>query len=123
MSDNPAVKPVIIHTEDYAKSCRRRVWSDDHVDFVCTWPGCTFSADTTGSMGSHYKRHSGRAAQRRRGERPSLAGDLDDMVSTVFSVIDQLNTLVDRLAAIEADYAEAMEAKRKLRELRETLGD
>jgi hypothetical protein len=113
--------PTILNTEPYSPAVMKRVWDNGSEDYICSWPGCEYIAETVTSIGAHYKSHSGSAARRRRGERPSVGGDFDEMVTLVFAAIDLLNTLVDKLAAMEADYASGKEAMERLNAMRKAL--
>lgn len=111
----------IVGYSEHSKACRERRWSDGATDYVCTWPGCSFSADTVPSMGSHFKRHTGKAAQRRRGERSNQVGSVEDVTRTLYAAMDAISDAIDYIASIGAEMDEHHNAKEQLDALRQLL--
>jgi len=116
--------PVLINTEHYSDTTNMMTMSDESVMFGCRWPGCNFASENAQSVPSHYRAHTGRAAQKRRGKRrPHHAEIQNEVLEAAFALLDRANDLVDRLDAFDAQYTNARkqlaEAQIKLEEYRE----
>jgi hypothetical protein len=108
MADEPKVaKPVVIKTEEYSPSIKKMIMSDNSTMYGCTWPACNFAAEAVGSVGSHFKLHSGQAAQRRRGERkPRTNKAPSELQRRLLAVLDEIHDLINEVDAWEASNKE-----------------
>lgn len=115
--------PVIIRTEKYSDTINLLHMSDETLLYGCTWPGCGFSATNQRSVPTHYKTHSGQAAQRRRAaRRPRSAEISNEVLEAAFALLDRSQELVDKLDSFDAEFTrtrrELAEAQIKLEEYR-----
>lgn len=98
--DKPIPRPVVIKTEPFSPAVNKLIMSDNGVLYACTWPGCKITAPKPGSIGAHYKAHSGKAAQRRRGERRPRTAD-NKLQEKLLAILDQVHDLIDEVDSYE----------------------
>ena len=116
--------PVIILTEHYSDTTHLHHMSDDTVMFGCRWPGCNFVSGNAQSVPSHYRAHTGKAAQERRAKRRPRHGQIqNEVLEAALALLDRATDLVDRLDAFDAEFTkvrrELDESKIKIEEYRE----
>lgn len=122
MPDDKSKPTIEMVEENHTTASHQRLWSDGTIDYACSWPGCKFAADTLPSVGAHYKRHSGKAAQRRRGETVSTKGTVGEIAKLMHAAIEMMTEAVSMLGSIEDQSKAAAEAQDKLAELRKLIG-
>jgi hypothetical protein len=116
--------PVLISTEHYSDTTNMLHMSDDSVMFGCRWPGCNFVSGNAQSVPSHYRAHTGRAAQKRRAKRrPHHAEIHNEVLEAALSLFDRVQDLIDKLDAFDAEHTSVRrqlnEAQIKVEEYRE----
>lgn len=116
--------PVLISTEHYSDTTNMLHMSDDTVMFGCRWPGCNFVSGNAQSVPSHYRAHTGRAAQKRRAKRrPHHAEIHNEVLEAALSLFDRVQDLIDKLDAFDAEHTSVRrqlnEAQIKVEEYRE----
>lgn len=107
MSDEekPLPRPVVIKSEHFSPAILKLIMSDGHTMYGCAWPGCEVVAPKSTSIGAHHKVHTGKAAQRRRGERhPVVSGN--EWQKKLLAILDQVQELVNEMDAYEEDLAD-----------------
>ena len=102
--EKPVPRPVIVKTEAFSPSISKLVMSDNTTLYGCTWPGCQVVAPKPGSIGAHYKAHSGKAAQRRRGERRPRTANTSHLQEQLLALMDQVHNLIDEVDSYEAEW-------------------
>jgi uncharacterized protein YlxW (UPF0749 family) len=101
--DKEPPRPVIIKTEDFSPSVHKLVMSDNTTMYGCTWPGCKVTASKPASVGAHFKVHSGKAAQRRRGEvKPRV--HTNQLQEKLLALQDQVQSLLDEVSSYEDEW-------------------
>jgi hypothetical protein len=71
----------------------------------CSWPKCNFVSPLKESVPSHYKHHSGQAAQRRRAQqRPRSAVVTNEVLEAALALLDMVQELVDKLGAFDDEF-------------------
>ena len=101
--------PVITGRSKYSDSTDILAMSDGSTLYACSWPGCSFSAPTALSVPAHFKAHTGKAAQRRRGERRIKGTDAFERLTEILVAIndhskdgmDLLDAVADELRALQ----------------------
>ena len=116
--------PIITQTTHYSDTTNTLDMSDGSVLFGCRWPGCNFVSGNVQSVPSHYRAHTGRAAQKRRAKRrPHHAEIHNEVLEEALSLLDRVQSLIDKLDSFDAQYTatrkELAEAKIKVEEYRE----
>ena len=116
--------PVVINTMHYSDTTDLMQFSDDTEMFKCRWPGCNFVSGNAGSVPSHYRAHTGKAAQKRRAKRrPHHAEIHNEVLEAALALLDRSTELVDKLDSFDAEFTkvrrELAEAQIKLEEYRE----
>jgi hypothetical protein len=116
--------PVLISTEHYSDTTNMLHMSDESVIFGCRWPGCNFVSGNAQSVPSHYRAHTGRAAQKRRAKRrPHHAEIHNEVLEAALSLFDRVQDLIDKLDAFDAEHTSVRRqldaAKVKIEEYRE----
>lgn len=116
--------PVITNREHYSDTTDIAYMSDDTEMFMCRWPGCNFSSENVQSVPSHYRAHTGQAAQRRRSKRRPHHGEIqNEVLEAALALLDRAGDLIDKLDAFDAEFAkvrrELAEANIKVEEYRE----
>lgn len=116
--------PVLINTAHYSDTTNMLHFSDESVMFGCRWPGCNFVSGNAQSVPSHYRAHTGRAAQKRRAKRrPHHAEIQNEVLEAALALLDRAQELVDKLDAFDAEHTnvrrQLAESKIKLEEYRE----
>ena len=116
--------PVIIETEHYSDTTNLHHMSDDSILFGCRWPGCNFVSGNAQSVPSHYRAHTGKAAQKRRSKRRPHHGQIqNEVLEAALALLDRATDLVDKLDAFDAEFNKARrdlaEAHIKIEEYRE----
>lgn len=116
--------PIITQTTHYSDTTNTLDMSDGSVLFGCRWPGCNFVSGNAQSVPSHYRAHTGKAAQKRRSKRrPHHAEIHNEVLEEALSLMDRVQGLIDKLDAFDAQYTqtrrELAEAKIKIEEYRE----
>ena len=116
--------PVLIRTEHYSDTTNMLHMSDETVMFGCRWPGCNFVSGNAQSVPSHYRAHTGRAAQKRRAKRrPHHAEIHNEVLEAALSLFDRVQDLIDKLDAFDAEHTSVRrqlnEATIKVEEYRE----
>lgn len=114
--------PVAIDRKPHSPSCDELVMSEGDPLYTCTWPGCKYTSTNSKSFPAHYKQHTGKAAQKRRGKRRIHTDtDIIDRIETgALSILDEakqlcdaLDALRDQIAELEAEITDLGEIKRK----------
>jgi len=98
--DQPVPRPVVIKREEFSPAIQKLIMSDNSVMYGCSWPNCQVVAPKPNSVGAHHKVHTGKAAQRRRGERHPMVGDTE-WKKELLDLLDQVQTLVNKVDAYE----------------------
>lgn len=116
--------PVLINTEHYSDTTNMLHMSDETVLFGCRWPGCNFVSGNAQSVPSHYRAHTGRAAQKRRAKRrPHHAEIQNEVLEAALALLDRAQDLIDKLDAFDAEHThtrrQLAEARIKIEEYRE----
>lgn len=121
----PPPKPVITKTETYSKAVNVRIMSNGDKLFVCSWPGCNFTSLAASSVSSHYRRHSGQAARRRRGEgnQPLTNIGGPEVKRLARAAIDAIQELLDGLDAYEDEAGDLRRDAERFRALRDLVND
>lgn len=104
MSDGPS-QPVIVKTESFSPAINKLIMSDGSTLYGCSWPGCKLTATKPPSVGAHHKIHTGKAAQRRRGERRPVTNG-KEWQEKLLSILDQVQALVNEMDAYQEDLAD-----------------
>ena len=106
MSDEqPVPRPVIIKREEFSPAIQKLIMSDGSTMYGCSWPNCQVVAPKPNSVGAHHKVHTGKAAQRRRGERhPTVTSN--EWQKKLLDLLDQVQALVNEMDAYEEDLAD-----------------
>lgn len=117
-------EPIITSTEHYSDTTNLHHMSDETQLFGCRWPGCHFVSENAGSVPSHYRAHTGRAAQKRRAKRrPHHAEIQNEVLEAALALLDRAQDLIDKLDSFDAEHTsvrrQLAEAKIKLEEYRE----
>lgn len=117
-------EPILIKTEHYSDTTNMLHFSDESVMFGCRWPGCNFVSGNAQSVPSHYRAHTGKAAQKRRSKRRPHHGQIqNEVLEAALALLDRSSELVDKLDSFDAEYnklrRELAEAQIKLEEYRE----
>ena len=117
-------EPIITQTTHYSDTTNTLDMSDGSVLFGCRWPGCNFVSGNVQSVPSHYRAHTGRAAQKRRAKRrPHHAEIHNEVLEEALSLLDRVQSLIDKLDSFDAQYTatrkELAEARIKIEEYRE----
>lgn len=118
--------PVIIGREHYSDTTDMAHMSDESELFLCRWPGCNFSSENAQSVPSHYRAHTGRAAQERRSKRRPRHGEIqNEVLEAALSLLDRATDLIDKLDSFDAEFTKTRrdlaEANIKLEEYREQI--
>ena len=117
-------RPVLKERKRHSDAVDVLMFDDDSIMHGCTWPGCAFVAESMSSVTSHYKVHSGKAAQRRRGERRVKGIDAHDrVIDLTLSILDQAKELLDALDALEDEISTWKEKADRLDRLMSAMGD
>lgn len=116
--------PVIINTEHYSDTTNLLHMSDESILFGCRWPGCHFVSGNAQSVPSHYRAHTGKAAQKRRSKRRPHHGQIqNEVLEAALALLDRATDLIDKLDSFDAEYSktrrELAEAQIKIEEYRE----
>lgn len=116
--------PVLISTEHYSDTTNLMHMSDESVLFGCRWPGCHFVSENAQSVPSHYRAHTGKAAQRRRSKRRPHHGQIqNEVLEAALALLDRATDLIDKLDSFDAEFTkvrhELTEAQIKIEEYRE----
>lgn len=116
--------PIVIATEHYSDTTNMMQMSDEGILFGCRWPGCNFVSENAQSVPSHYRAHTGRAAQKRRSKRrPHHAEIQNEVLEAALSLLDRVQEVIDKLDSFDAQYSntrrQLAEANIKLEEYRE----
>jgi hypothetical protein len=99
----PVPKPVVIKTEPFSPSVNKLIMSDNSTMYACAWPGCKVVAPKPGSIGAHFKVHSGKAAQRRRGEvKPRV--HTNQLHEKLLALQDQVQSLIDEVNSYDDEW-------------------
>lgn len=114
--------PHVVERIPYSPSAVQMSMSDGTILYGCSWPGCNFAAESPGSIGSHFKTHSGQAAQRRRARRrPKSDVSSNAILEAALALLDRVQDLVDLLDGWEAEHEELKKKAQRWDSLRETL--
>jgi hypothetical protein len=116
--------PVLISTEHYSDTTNLLHMSDESILFGCRWPGCNFVSGNAQSVPSHYRAHTGKAAQKRRSKRRPHHGQIqNEVLEAALALLDRATDLVDKLDSFDAEFTktrrELAEAHIKIEEYRE----
>ena len=103
--DKPLPRPVITKTEGFSPAINKLIMSDGSVLYGCSWPNCHVTGPKPASVGAHHKVHTGKAAQRRRGERQPIVSS-NEWQKKLLSLLDQVQDLIDEMDAYEEDLAD-----------------
>lgn len=104
-------EPVITESVRVSESVYELHMSNDTILFGCAWPGCHYVSENPKSIPSHYKTHSGKAAQRRRGKyRPRSDFVTNDIATAALALLDMVQQLVSRIDSFDAEYREMQAA-------------
>lgn len=117
-------EPVVINTMHYSDTTDLLQMSDDTEMFKCRWPGCNFVSGNAQSVPSHYRAHTGKAAQKRRAKRRPHHGEIqNEVLEAALALLDRAAELVDKLDSFDAEFTkvrrELAESAIKLEEYRE----
>lgn len=116
--------PLLISTEHYSDTTNLMHMSDESILFGCRWPGCNFVSENAQSVPSHYRAHTGKAAQKRRSKRRPHHGQIqNEVLEAALALLDRSAELVDKLDSFDAEFTrvrrELAEAQIKIEEYRE----
>ena len=116
--------PIIIDREHYSDTTDLCSMSDETVLFACRWPGCNFVSGNAQSVPSHYRAHTGKAAQKRRAKRRPHHGEIqNEVLEAALALMDRAAELVDKLDSFDGEFTktrrELAEAKIKIEEYRQ----
>ena len=116
--------PILVNTEHYSDTTNLLHMSDESILFGCRWPGCNFVSGNAQSVPSHYRAHTGKAAQKRRSKRRPHHGQIqNEVLEAALALLDRASDLVDKLDSFDAEFTktrhELDEAKIKIEEYRE----
>lgn len=101
MTDKDEHRPIIAGRTKLSDTTDQLNMSDGSVMYACRWPGCRWSGQNRESIPAHYKSHSGKAAQRRRGERRIKADEsLDNLLDVLVSINDRSKDGMDLIDAM-----------------------
>lgn len=113
--------PHVVETKPYSAAVVEHKMSNDTVLYGCSWPGCHYSAESPGSIGSHYKSHSGGAAQRRRARQRPRTASTGEIVDTALALLDLTQALLDKVDAWEAEHQSVKTKAERFDALRKSL--
>ena len=116
--------PILVNTEHYSDTTNLMHMSDESILFGCRWPGCHYVSGNAQSVPSHYRAHTGKAAQKRRSQRRPHHGQIqNEVLEAALALLDRASDLVDKLDSFDAEFTkvrhELDEAKIKIEEYRE----
>lgn len=103
MTERDEARPVIIGRTQISETTDQLNMSDQSVMYACRWPGCRYTHPTSEkSIPAHYKVHTGKAAQKRRGKRRIHSSDdpIDILETIALSILDQAKGLTDAVDAV-----------------------
>lgn len=96
-------RPVVIKTETFSPAVNKLIMSDNTTMYACSWPGCKVTAAKPGSVGAHFKAHSGKAAQRRRGEvKPRV--HTNQLQEKLLALQDQVQSLINEVNSYDDEW-------------------
>lgn len=116
--------PLLISTEHYSDTTNLMHMSDEGILFGCRWPGCNFVSENAQSVPSHYRAHTGKAAQKRRSKRRPHHGQIqNEVLEAALALLDRATDLIDKLDSFDAEFTkvrrELAEAQIRIEEYRE----
>ena len=116
--------PHILERKPYSDSVVELKMSDGTTFFGCSWPDCHFTAPSVSSIGSHYKTHSGKAAQRRRAaRRPKSTASTSSIETKALALVDMAQAMLDEIDAWEAEHESYRAKAQKWDNLRKSLDE